>query len=322
MGFFKNSEVMKHYHIGAQLGSGNFAVVNQAKKRATHDATIPKDVAIKIIDKSKVEDMSNIQNEIDIMTMVKHPNVIALFEIYDEQKTMNLIMELVTGGELFDRIVAKGSYTEADAAKTIYALCDALHYLHQRNVVHYDLKPENILYSDPSDDATIKVADFGLAKVVSPKDLMKTACGTPGYVSPEVLKQKGFNSGAVDIWSTGVILYILLCGFPPFYEEELPKLFDQILHARYDFPSPFWDNISKGAKDLVAKMLELDTNKRLTAKQVMESEWVVQCLQGISGTNQLPETIESLKKYNASRKLKKAAHGIRMVNKLKLLGKE
>ena len=166
------------------------------------------------------------------MQMVDHPNVIKLYEIYDEPKKMHLVMELVTGGELFDRIVKEGQYTEKDAAKTIGSMASALGYLHAKNIVHRDLKPENILYGSPDKDSDIKIADFGLARVVSGKDLMKTACGTPGYVAPEILQNKGYDSGAVDMWSAGVILYILLCGFPPFYEEELPALFDQIMHAR------------------------------------------------------------------------------------------
>merc|ERR1719198_2157866 len=176
--------------------------------------------------------------------MVSHPNIIQLYEIFDEKEKMNLVMELVTGGELFDRIVAKSHYTEREAANTIATICAALKHLHKQKIVHRDLKPENLLYSDPTDEAIIKVADFGLARMVSAGDIMKTACGTPGYVAPEILQNKGYDSPAVDMWSTGVILYILLCGFPPFYEEELPALFDQILKARYDFPSPWWDSIS------------------------------------------------------------------------------
>merc|ERR1719487_1507833 len=217
-----------------------------------------------------------------------------------------LVMELVTGGELFDRIVAKGSYTEKDAAGVIMQLCDALKYMHEKKIVHRDLKPENILYSTTDEDSPIKVADFGLARVISNKEMMKTACGTPGYVAPEVLKNKGYDSGAVDMWSTGVILYILLCGFPPFYEEELPALFEQILHARYDFPSPWWDNISKDAKDLVTKLLELDPTTRLTAAQVMAHVWC----SGNASSAPLADAHKSLKRYNAARKLKKAALGI------------
>jgi len=223
---------------------------------------------------------------------------------------MNLVMELVTGGELFDRIVEKGSYTEKMAADTIFTLCDALDCLHQKKIVHRDLKPENILYSDTTDKAVIKVADFGLARMVSDNDIMKTACGTPGYVAPEILNNKGYDSSAVDLWSTGVILYILLCGFPPFYEEELPALFDSILNARYDFPSPWWDKVSDGAKSCVKQLLELDPTKRLTAEQVKDHEWIK------TASDIALETGKQLKKYNASRRLRKAALGIMAQNRM------
>jgi len=252
------------------------------------------------------------QREIEIMSSVTHKNVIRLYEIYDEPKQMFLVMELVTGGELFDRIVKKSSYSEFEAALTIRTLCDALSYLHKKQIVHRDLKPENILYASDAEDADIKVADFGLARVVSGKDMMKTACGTPGYVAPEILKNQGYDSSAVDMWSAGVILYILLCGFPPFYEEELPALFEQILQARFDFPSPWWDNISKDAKNLVNGLLTIDPKKRLTADQVLENAWI----SGKAPREELPETIKSLKKYNASRKLKKAALGVMANNRL------
>ena len=319
MGFFKKSDITKLYEIGDELGSGNFAKVKKAKRKAK-TADVEKevggkkkvvlkagaDVAIKIIDKAKVEDMQDIQREIEIMNMVDHPNVINLFEIFDEPKKMNLVLELVTGGELFDRIVAKGNYSEKDAATCMSQLCQALDYLHTKKIVHRDLKPENLLYASPADDANLKVADFGLARMLTAGDMMKTACGTPGYVAPEILKNKGYDSGAVDMWSAGVILYILLCGFPPFYEEELPALFDQILHARYDFPSPWWDSISKESKSLVQALLTLDPKKRMTADEVLKQPWVT----GAASDAPLDSVQKSLRKYNATRKLKKAALGI------------
>jgi len=314
MGLFKTSSIEKKYTVDKkELGSGNFAVVKKGTvKKGVKETDLPaglkegNEVAVKIIDKAKVEDMNDITREIEVMNQLDHKNVIKLFEIFDESKYMKLVMELVTGGELFDRIVAKGSYTENDAAGVIFSLCDALNYMHQKKIVHRDLKPENILYANDNDEADIKVADFGLARVISSKEMMKTACGTPGYVAPEVLKNKGYDSGAVDMWSTGVILYILLCGFPPFYEEELPALFEQILHARYDFPSPWWDNISKEAKALVQGLLTIDPAKRLTAAQVMALPWVT----GNAPTRVLEGAQKNLKKYNATRKLKKAALGL------------
>jgi len=321
MGFFKKSDLKTNYEVGDQLGSGNFAVVKKGKKKTLRNSTpekdkIPMDVAIKIIDKAKVEDMGDIEREIKIMESLDHPNIVKLYEIYDESKKMNLVMELVTGGELFDRIVARGNYTEKDAASTMNTLCGALDFLHERKIVHRDLKPENILYASPAEDAAIKVADFGLARVVSGKDMMKTACGTPGYVAPEILKNQGYDSGAVDVWSAGVILYILLCGFPPFYEEELPALFDQILHGRYDFPSPWWDNISTGAKKLVKEMLTINPKTRITAAQVQQHAWVQDMLGGKVTPVDLGEAQKCLKKYNASRKLKKAALGVIANNRL------
>jgi len=251
--------------------------------------------------------MNDITREIEIMTACQHNNVIRLFEVHDEPKKMNLVMEYVSGGELFDRIVEKGSYTEKDTASCIFQLCDALNYLHSKNVVHRDLKPENLLYKAPAPDETIKVADFGLARsLASPGDMMKTACGTPGYVAPEILANKGYDKTAVDMWSVGVILYILLCGFPPFYEEELPALFDSILKARYDFPSPWWDAISVDAKNLVKALLNLDIDKRYTAEQVMKCDWVTTS----ASDKVLADTQKALKKYMANQRLRKAALGI------------
>jgi len=332
--FFKGKDgLSKFYKVEPKvLGSGNFASVKKATVIADHTVEVwsqtgsqagseklpkNKEVAVKIIDKSKVEDMNDIDREIEVMKMINHPNVIRLYEIFDEPKKMNLVMELVTGGELFDEIVARGNYTEKDAAKVMGTLCGALGYLHEKKIVHRDLKPENILLLEKPDpkstvDPVIKVADFGLARLVSDKDMMKTACGTPGYVAPEVLKNKGYDSGAVDLWSAGVILYILLCGFPPFYEEELPALFDQILKARYDFPSPWWDKITPGAKELVQKCLTIDPKARFTAKQVLEHPWI----QGNA-----PETaidMGNLRKFQASRKLKAAAAKIMAMKKVNL----
>jgi len=321
MGFFsKTKQVTKHYKFEKkELGSGNFAKVYKATtiKPGVQESgvTVPQQVAIKVIDKKKVEDLNDITREIEIMETCQHKNIIRLYEIFEEKDKMNLIMELVTGGELFDEIVQRGNFTEKDAAKVIGTLCSALDYLHEKKIVHRDLKPENILLSQkkedlsPGEEAEIKVADFGLARLIADKDLMRTACGTPGYVAPEVLKNKGYGSGAVDLWSAGVILYILLCGFPPFYEEELPALFDQILKGRYDFPSPWWDNISNEAKELVKGLLTVDQKKRFTAKQVMAHPWIC---------GNAPDTAvntQQLKKFNASRKLKAAAAKIILLKK-------
>jgi serine/threonine protein kinase len=263
--------------------------------------------ALKIIDRSKVEDMNDITREVAIMHVLSHPNIIQLYEVFYEPKTVTLVMELVSGGELFDRIVDKGNYSEKDAAGVIAQLCAALAYLHDKKIVHRDLKPENLLYAAPSPDETLKVADFGLARKVAKKgEMMKTACGTPGYVAPEILANKGYDNTAVDMWSVGVILYILLCGFPPFYEEELPALFDSILKARYDFPSPWWDTISPQAKSLVKACLTIKADQRMTARQMLEEPWVASEAPATS----LAGSQKALKKYMANQRLRKAALGI------------
>jgi len=312
-GFKKSSTQEKfkdHYEKAEQLGSGNFATVHVCTKKK--DPNKGSRFAVKVIDKKKVEDMGDIEREIELMQKLKHPNIIKLHDTFDEPKNRLLVMDLVTGGELFDSIVARGSYTEKDAATVISTLCDALAYMHDQGIVHRDLKPENLLLESKADDAPIKVADFGLARMMSTGELMKTACGTPGYVAPEVLQSRGYDSGAVDVWSAGVILYILLCGFPPFYEEELPALFDQILRGRYDFPSPWWDSISKPAIALVKRMLTVDPKKRITAKQVLSDPWILN-----PGATDLGAVPGTMKKYNATRKLKKAARRIQMLQKMK-----
>ena len=349
--FMKKSPLAKNYEVGKHLGSGNFAEVHQCKRKA--DGL---ECAVKIIDKAKAGTLEAIQDEVAIMERIDHKNVVKLYEVFDESAKINLVMELVTGGELFDRIVARGSYTEADAAECVRQICDALAYMHANDICHRDLKPENILYASPADDAAIKLADFGLAKVVSEKAIMQTACGTPGYVAPEILQNTGFGievrfvatragdrrasarhgncapraawpaltaprsrcarrslAWQVDMWSVGVILYILLCGFPPFYEEELPRLFATIMAGRYDFPSPWWDTVSADAKDLVNKLLVVDPKKRLTAEQVLKHPWIVS---SAPAEAQLTEAVKSLKKYNAHRKLKKVTLGVIFNNKL------
>jgi calcium/calmodulin-dependent protein kinase I len=162
------------------------------------------------------------------MRAITHPNIIKLFSVYDEKKKMNLVMELVTGGELFDRIVDSGHFSEKDAAETSHKLISAIKYMHAQGVVHRDLKPENMLMTDSTKDAEVKITDFGLSKINDERStLMKTPCGTPGYIAPEMLHLKGYGS-EVDLWSAGVIVYILLCGFPPFYADNDAQLFTQI----------------------------------------------------------------------------------------------
>lgn len=183
----------------------------------------------------------------------------------------------MTGGELFDKIVELGAYTEADAALLVGRMVRAIDYLHGMGIVHRDLKPENLLLKNPDDISEVKLADFGLSKIVSTgatAAMMQTACGTPGYVAPEVLTADGYDK-EVDLWSIGVITYILLCGFPPFYNEHLPMLFEQIMKADYDYPADYWEDISDTAKNFIDRLLVVDPARRMTTKQALEHPWLL-----------------------------------------------
>ncbi|MBN3299673.1 KCC1D kinase, partial [Amia calva] len=197
-----------------------------------------------------------------VLLQIKHENIVALEDIYESPNHLYLVMQLVSGGELFDRIVEKGFYTEKDASTLIRQVLDAVNYLHKMGIVHRDLKPENLLYFNPADESKIMISDFGLSKMEGTGDVMSTACGTPGYVAPEVLAQKPYSK-AVDCWSIGVIAYILLCGYPPFYDENDSKLFEQILKAEYEFDAPYWDDISDSENNNIVHL----STKSLTLQQ-------------------------------------------------------
>eukprot|EP01092_Planopodium_desertum_P007503 TRINITY_DN3080_c0_g3_i6.p1 TRINITY_DN3080_c0_g3~~TRINITY_DN3080_c0_g3_i6.p1 ORF type:complete len:333 (+),score=40.68 TRINITY_DN3080_c0_g3_i6:117-1001(+) len=258
--------------MGKELGKGAFAVV--------HECTEKKDglkYAVKVIEKKQLGDDAkrSLNNEIAIMGKVHHPNTINLHALYETPTHVYLVMELVTGGELFDKIVEKGSYTEKDAATLVRKIVSAVKYLHSLGIVHRDLKPENLLVKSAKDHTEVKIADFGLSKLISAEVMMQTACGTPGYVAPEVLQAlpTGYTP-QVDMWSVGVISYILLCGFPPFYGESVPELFEQILAAKFDYPDEYWENVSDDAKDFINKLLVVDPEERMTAEVALKHKWL------------------------------------------------
>ncbi|XP_051546907.1 calcium/calmodulin-dependent protein kinase type 1D-like [Myxocyprinus asiaticus] len=262
-------DIKEMFEFKEVLGTGAFSEVVLAEKRATG-----KMFAVKCIPKKALKGKeSSIENEIAVLRKIKHENIVALEDIYESSNHLYLIMQLVSGGELFDRIVEKGFYTEKDASTLIRQVLDAVNYLHSMGIVHRDLKPENLLYFNPQDGSKIMISDFGLSKMEGTGDVMSTACGTPGYVAPEVLAQKPYSK-AVDCWSIGVIAYILLCGYPPFYDENDSKLFEQILKADYEFDAPYWDDISDSAKDFISCLMEKDPAKRYTCDQALRHPWI------------------------------------------------
>jgi len=318
MVFFGKSEYAKRYTESPKvLGQGNFAIVKEVVKKGTNEK-----YASKIIDMKKLtpNDKAAIETEIKIMENIQvdgkpHPNIIGLFEKFQEKTKTYLILELVTGGELFDRIVEKQQYSEADAAHLTITLVQALGFLHEKGVVHRDLKPENLLYANEREDAAIKIADFGLAKESNGGNILQTACGTPGYVAPEVLAGKEYNM-QVDMWSLGVILYILLCGFPPFYEEDMQQLFNTIMNAKFDFPSPWWDDISAEAKACVKSFLTVNPSQRYCAyptdapNYALQDPWFLKYNDGTINKGNLGAAKKQLKKYQATKKMKKVGEAI------------
>ena len=218
------------------------------------------------------------------------------------------VMELARGGELFHKIVEREVYTEQQARDTVREITTAMLYCHQNGVVHRDLKPENVLIASATDE-TIKIADFGFAKELgtTADGLLHTACGTPGYVAPEILRQQPYGP-SVDIWSLGVIFYILLCGYPPFHSDKgQDHLFKKIKHADFQFDSPDWDDISDDAKSLISNILVADPRKRLTAQQILEHDWMQK--DRLNAAN-LSRARQNLVRFNARRKLKAAQKAV------------
>eukprot|EP01097_Dermamoeba_algensis_P000578 TRINITY_DN11_c0_g1_i1.p1 TRINITY_DN11_c0_g1~~TRINITY_DN11_c0_g1_i1.p1 ORF type:complete len:338 (-),score=85.80 TRINITY_DN11_c0_g1_i1:30-1043(-) len=314
----KKTPIEAEYELLEVLGSGSFAEVKKAKHKATGEV-----FAAKIIDKSTLntpDRMDMVFVEMKILLLVNHENVVKLKEIFEGPKSYFLILELITGGELFDKIVQLQFYSEKDASRVIRQILSAVKHLHDKHIIHRDLKPENLLLSSHDADANIKLADFGLSDVVeSDKVLLKRAVGTPGYIAPEVLLAleggPGYNIPA-DIWGVGVILYILLCGFPPFYDEDEEALYDSIIDGGFSYPEPYWTGISDSAKDLINKMLVVDPSRRLTAEECLKHPWV----QGSAapGEKHLDGTIEEMKKFRAKQKFKGAILATMAAKKLNL----
>jgi calcium/calmodulin-dependent protein kinase I len=288
-----NESIDKYYELGKEIGRGGFSIVYEG----THKVTKEK-YAVKCIKKTMVEgdDIKLLKREIHIMKKVNHPNVLKLYEVFEDEEEFYLVMELVTGKELFDKIVEKGQYSEASASNIVRQIVSAVEYLHQNGIAHRDLKPENLLSAEVDGHEIIKIADFGFSKNFGEEKLM-TSCGSPGYVAPEVLTCESYDM-SVDLWSIGVIIYILLCGYPPFYADNAPALFKKIMEVNYDFDDPSWDDVSEAAKNLIRHLLVKDPKKRYTAQQCLQDPWV----QG-AGLSEKALKLKELKDYQSVRKL-------------------
>ncbi|XP_062035478.1 calcium/calmodulin-dependent protein kinase type II subunit beta isoform X3 [Lepus europaeus] len=290
------------YQLYEDIGKGAFSVVRRCVKLCTGH-----EYAAKIINTKKLSarDHQKLEREARICRLLKHSNIVRLHDSISEEGFHYLVFDLVTGGELFEDIVAREYYSEADASHCIQQILEAVLHCHQMGVVHRDLKPENLLLASKCKGAAVKLADFGLAiEVQGDQQAWFGFAGTPGYLSPEVLRKEAYGK-PVDIWACGVILYILLVGYPPFWDEDQHKLYQQIKAGAYDFPSPEWDTVTPEAKNLINQMLTINPAKRITAHEALKHPWVCQ-RSTVASMMHRQETVECLKKFNARRKLKGA----------------
>ncbi|XP_036792261.1 calcium/calmodulin-dependent protein kinase type II subunit beta-like isoform X2 [Oncorhynchus nerka] len=290
------------FQLYEELGKGAFSVVRRCVKLCSGQ-----EYAAKIINTKKLSarDHQKLEREARICRLLKHSNIVRLHDSISEEGFHYLLFDLVTGGELFEDIVAREYYSEADASHCITQILDSVHHIHQHDIVHRDLKPENLLLASKCKNAAVKLADFGLAiEVQGDQQAWFGFAGTPGYLSPEVLRKEAYGK-PVDIWACGVILYILLVGYPPFWDEDQHKLYQQIKAGAYDFPSPEWDTVTPEAKNLINQMLTINPAKRITAQEALKHPWVCQ-RSTVASMMHRQETVECLKKFNARRKLKGA----------------
>ncbi|XP_057515166.1 calcium-dependent protein kinase 8-like [Amaranthus tricolor] len=296
-------DIHAHYDLGRELGRGEFGITYLAT-----DLNTGEKFACKSILKKKLKtavDIEDVRREAEIMKhLPKHPNIVTLKDTYEDDNAVHIVMELCEGGELFDRIVARGHYTERAAAFVIKTIVEVVQMCHRHGVMHRDLKPENFLFANKKENSALKAIDFGLSVTFKNGEMFTEIVGSPYYMAPEVLKRH--YGPEIDVWSAGVILYILLCGVPPFWAETEQGVAQAIIRSVVDFKRDPWPKVSDNAKDLVRKMLEPDPKKRLTAQEVLDHPW----LQNIKKAPNvsLGETVKArLKQFSVMNKLKKKA---------------
>ncbi|XP_047341606.1 calcium-dependent protein kinase 11-like [Impatiens glandulifera] len=300
---YQTPRLRDHYVLGKKLGHGQFGTTYLCTEKTTGNK-----LACKSIPKRKLlcrEDYDDVWREIQIMHhLSEHPHVVRIKGTYEDNVFVHLVMELCAGGELFDRIVQKGHFTERKAAQLIKTIVGVVEGCHSLGVMHRDLKPENFLFDTPDEDAKLKATDFGLSIFYKPGQYFTDVVGSPYYVAPEVLHK--YYGPEIDVWSAGVILYILLSGVPPFWAETDSGIFHQILKAKLDFDSEPWPHISESAKDLIKKMLDRNPKNRISSHEVLCHPWIVD--DKLAPDKPLdPAVLTRLKQFSAMNKLKKMA---------------
>lgn len=308
------------FEIGDIVGRGQTSIVRVVRRRDTGQI-----YACKFIDKYAAIGAQKIRDEIKVLMTIRHPNIVSLHAVFETERDMRLIVDYVPGGELFDRIVKKKFYSEREACEVVASLLSAVAFLHSRNIIHRDIKPENILLASRENDTDIKLSDFGVAKMfedanedvamggdtfsppTSPKPRRQrayTTLGTDYYVAPEVLRGEGYGK-QVDIWSVGVVTYILLCGFPPFSDPsgDVARVYARIRDGIFDFPSPYWDTVSDVAKDFIRRLLTADPEQRITAQMALVHPWIVRRNVALENNNPLsPHHASFFRKFNSQRR--------------------
>ena len=294
--------LLDKYTVEKEIGAGGYARCLLVKNKTTGQL-----YACKELQKNKLNNVASLKSEIQILIKLDHPNIIKLYEIYENDNYIYLVMELCTGGELFDRIIQKTEqgkqFTEKEVANIFQQMMSAINYCHSNKIVHRDLKPENLLLATQDENSPIKVIDFGMSRIFNNKQAMFDKVGTAYYISPEVLD--GFYDEKCDIWSAGVILYILLCGYPPFNGNDDDEIFESIKKRKFVFPDAEWANISKEAKDLINKMLS-EPLTRLTAEQVLGHPWLVNQLNKNTKAKEIKINFNTFKTYSGANKLSRA----------------
>ena len=300
----KKGKLRDSYRIGNKLGDGAFGSVRKITHRVTGEIR-----AVKTIHKKNLrsdEERQTFFNEVSVLRALDHPNILKLYEYYQDDKNFYLITELCNGGELFDRIISHGSFSEAIAASYMRQILSVVSYCHDRNIVHRDLKPENFLLDTSAEDANLKVIDFGTSQFFTSGVPLTSKFGTPYYIAPEVLKC--VYDEKCDVWSAGVNMYVLLCGYPPFGGSNDDQILKKIAAGRFAFPSPEWDFISFEAKDLITKMLAFDYRTRISARETLQHPWLNNASRAPIDQNSAKAIFANLQGFNSEQKLQKATY--------------
>lgn len=305
----------RDYVFGRTLGAGTFGIVRQARRYSTKQ-----NVAVKILLKKALKgndvQLQMLYDELSILQKLRHPNIVRFEDWFESKDKFYIVTQLATGGELFERIIAKGHFTEVDAVKIVVQILNAVEYMHSQNIVHRDLKPENVLYIDPSDDSQLVIADFGIAKELHDNDeLIFKAAGSLGYVAPEVLTTLGHGKPC-DIWSLGVITYTLLCGYSPFAAESVQGFLEEVAEDQYPvkFHEQYWSKISVEAKRFILRALELNPHYRPTASELLCDPWIT------SRSNYTLDLLPHVKKqFDARKKFRDVVEIVKLNNRIEKL---